>query len=221
MSVPPAAKKNAPVELLREGAKDSAAKDGGATSRLAACRDPKEALELAAAMLRGAGEGGLSPEQRAAFEDRLSFVMKSSVADRRLGNRAKFQAILLALQSGAKTLPVAFGGGAAARNLLLDEFAFADGDCQSVDLVATASRPDLLLDAAKTLPATQMEPLLDALPLATDAEVASRHHDPATRLAYVVNVVNARLVLDLCNDTDMPAAVLVNEPAHIVDVRAC
>ena len=174
VSVPPAAKKNAPVELLREGAKDSAAKDGGATSRLAACRDPKEALELAAAMLRGAGEGGLSPEQRAAFEDRLSFVMKSSVADRRLGNRGKFQAILLALQSGAKTLPVAFGGGAAARNLLLDEFAFADADCQSVDLVATASRPDLLLDAARTLPATQMEPLLDALPLATDAEVASR-----------------------------------------------
>ena len=185
VSVPPAAKKNAPVELLREGAKDSAAKDGGATSRLAACRDPKEALELAAAMLRGAGEGGLSPEQRAAFEDRLSFVMKSSVADRRLGNRAKFQAILLALQSGAKTLPVSFGGGAAARNLLLDEFSFADEDCRSVDLIATASRPDLLLDAAKTLPATQIEPLLDALPLAAEE---------ASRLAAIVPLMPSGLV---------------------------
>ena len=187
VSVPPAAKKNAPVELLREGARDSASKDAGAAARLAACRDPKEALELAAAMLHGAGEGGLSPERRAAFEDRLAFVMKASVADRRLGNRAKFQAILLALQSGAKTLAVAFGGGAAARNLLLDEFSFADDDCRSIDLVATASRPDLLLDASKTLPATQMEPLLDALPLATDAAVASK-------LAAIVPLMPAGLV---------------------------
>jgi transcription elongation GreA/GreB family factor len=185
VSVPPAAKKNAPVELLREGARDSASKDAGATARLAACRDPKEALELAAAMLRGAGEGGLPPERRAAFDDRLAFVMKASVADRRLGNRAKFQAILLALQSGAKTLPVSFGGGAAARNLLLGEFAFADDDCRSVDLIATASRPDLLLDASKTLPATQMEPLLDALPLAAEE---------ANKLAAIVPLMPAGLV---------------------------
>ena len=241
--VPPASKKNAPVELLREGARDTGSKDAGAAARLAECRDPKEVLDQVGAVLRDAEErasaavrGGIAAEieskaaaaardkaraegaddaaaeaaaakaveaiavkaavakavkaaaakafaedpsilpdeMRRAIADRLAFVMKASVADRRLGNRGKFQAILLALQSGAKTLPVAFGGGAAARNLLLDEFAFADADCQSVDLVATASRPDLLLDAAKTLPATQMEPLLDALPLATDAEVASR-----------------------------------------------
>ena len=185
VSVPPAAKKNAPIELLREGAKGSDAQADGAVHRLALCREPKEALELAAAMLHGAGEGGLSPEQRAAFDDRLAFVMKASVADRRLGNRAKFQAILLALQSGAKTLPVSFGGGAAARNLLLGEFSFADEACQSIDLVATASRPDLLLDASKTLPATQMEPLLDSLPLAAEE---------ANKLAAIAPLMPAGLV---------------------------
>ena len=254
VSIPPAAKKNAPVELRREGEKDSGEKDAGAAERLKACRDPKEVLELVSEALReaeeraaasvrgriqadaeakaadaarekavaeGAGEADAEAavakavaapavkaavakavkaavakavaedpsffpgEMRQAIEDRLAFVMKASVADRRLGNRAKFQAILLALQSGAKTLPVSFGGGAAARNLLLDEFSFADEDCRSVDLIATASRPDLLLDAAKTLPATQIEPLLDALPLAAEE---------ASRLAAIVPLMPSGLV---------------------------
>ena len=254
VSVPPASKKSAPVELLREGEKDSGDQAGGAVHRLVSCRDPKEVLDQVGAVLRdaeervaagvrekfladaeakaaaaarekavaaGAGEADVEAavakavaapavkaaaakavraavakavaedpstipaEMRKAIEDRLAFVMKASVADRRLGNRAKFQAILLALQSGAKTLPVSFGGGAAARNLLLGEFAFADDECQTVDLVATASRPDLLLDAAKTLPATQMEPLLDALPLAAEE---------ANRLAAQVPLMPAGLV---------------------------
>ena len=254
VSVPPASKKSAPVELLREGEKDSGDQAGGAVHRLVSCRDPKEVLDQVGAVLRdaeervaagvrekflaeaeakaaaaarekavaaGAGEADVEAavakavaapavkaaaakavraavakavaedpstipaEMRKAIEDRLAFVMKASVADRRLGNRAKFQAILLALQSGAKTLPVSFGGGAAARNLLLGEFAFADDECQTVDLVATASRPDLLLDAARTLPATQMEPLLDALPLAAEE---------ANRLAAQVPLMPAGLV---------------------------
>jgi transcription elongation GreA/GreB family factor len=113
--------------------------------------------------------------------------MKCAVADRRLGNRAKFQAILLALQSGAKTLKVAFPGGAASRNLLLDEFEFAAPDSDEVDLAATAARPDLLLDAAKTLPATQIDPLLEKLPLDTDAAMAER-------LARIVPLMPSALV---------------------------
>lgn len=185
--VPPATKKNAPVELLREGGKDSAAKESGAAARLAACRDPKEVLEQAAAILRGAGEGGVPAELRPVVEERLAYVLKCAVADRRLGNRAKFQAILLALQSGAKTLPVSFPGGAASRALLLDEFEFAAPDSDAVDLAATAARPDLLLDASRTLPATLIDPLLERLPLATDAAMASR-------LARIVPLMPATLV---------------------------
>ncbi|MBQ6103685.1 MAG: GreA/GreB family elongation factor [Kiritimatiellae bacterium] len=185
--VPPATKKNAPVELLREGGRDSGAKDAGAAARLAACRDPKEVLEMAAALLRDPGAEQFAPELRAAFGERLAYVMKCAVADRRLGNRAKFQAILLALQSGAKTLPVSFPGGAASRNLLLDEFEFAAPDSDEVDLAATAARPDLLLDAAKTLPATQIDPLLEKLPLDTDAAMAER-------LARIVPLMPSALV---------------------------
>lgn len=185
--VPPATKKNAPVELLREGGKDSAAKESGAAARLAACRDPKEVLEQAAAILRGAGEGGVPAELRPVVEERLAYVLKCAVADRRLGNRAKFQAILLALQSGAKTLPVSFPGGAASRALLLDEFEFAAPDSDAVDLAATAARPDLLLDASRTLPATLIDPLLERLPLATDSAMASR-------LARIVPLMPATLV---------------------------
>ena len=67
--VPPASKKNAPVELLREGARDTGSKDAGAAARLAECRDPKEVLDQVGAVLRDAEErasaavrGGIAAE---------------------------------------------------------------------------------------------------------------------------------------------------------------
>ena len=170
--VPPATKKNACVELLRGGPASASDQTHRDVERFAASREPKEILEKAAGFLRSPGAAGFTPELRAAFADRLAFVVKASVADRRLGNRAKVQALVLAREAGLSELPVSLLVNDATRPGLLEGFRFTDDSCSVVDLAGTLAMPEIVLDAARTLPANRMEALLAQIPIEKDAEVA-------------------------------------------------
>ena len=183
VSLPPAVKKNLPVELVRETAEQHAAAMAGRKLRdFAASRDAKQILEQAAEYVRFPGPAGFAPELAAAFTDRLSFVVKAAVADRRLGNRAKVQALVLACKAGVKALPVPLSVNDATRDDLLENFAFTDETCAAVDPAATLCKPAVVLDAAKTLPAGQMEELLSFIPLGEDPAVAAEF---AARVPYM------------------------------------
>ena len=170
--VPPATKKNACVELLRGGAGDPSAQAKRDAERFASSREPKEILEKAAELLVSPGAAGFSPELRAAFADRLAFVVKASVADRRLGNRAKVQALVLAREAGLSELPASLQVNDATRPGLLEGFRFTDETCAVIDLAGTLAMPEVVLDASRTLPANRLEALLRQIPLDKDPEVA-------------------------------------------------
>lgn len=174
VSLPPATKKNEPVELFQEADKHAAAQADKALRDFASGRDAKVLLEQATAYLRSPGAAGFSPELAAAFRDRLSFIVKAAVADRRLGNRAKVQALVLALKAGVKELPVNLLVNDRTREDLLESFAFTDESCAVVDPAATLCLPSVILDASKTLPAGQMETVLSLIPLAENAAVAEK-----------------------------------------------
>ena len=193
--VPPAAKKNDNVELFREGVSDGASRAARALERFAECREPREILEQAAEYLRDPGASHFSDELRDAFRDRLAFVVKAAVADRRLGNRAKVQAILLAREAGLAELPVRLLVNENTRDGLLEEFAFTDDACSSVDLLGTLCKPEIILDASHTLPAGRMEALLDQIPLEKDPEVARAFVRALPRMtATLVDHVAPRLL---------------------------
>ena len=193
--VPPAAKKNDNVELFREGVSDGASRAARALGRFAECREPREILEQAAAYLRNPGAKQFTPEMLDAFRDRLAFVVKAAVADRKLGNRAKVQAILLAREAGLTELPVRLTVNDATRDDLLAQFAFTDESCSTVDLLGTLCKPEIILDASHTLPAGRMEALLDQIPLEKDAEVARAFVSALPRMtASLVDHVAPRLL---------------------------
>ncbi len=174
--LPPAVKKTAPVELVRSGSAEThAAAQADKTLRdFVASRDAKFILDQTAAWLQATPADKLPAETAAAIRDRLAFVVKASVADRKLGNRAKVQALLLALKAGLSSLPVPLLVNESTRYDLLESFAFTDDTCSAVDPAGTLCKPLVVLDASKTLPAGQMEALLAAIPLDKDTEVASR-----------------------------------------------
>ena len=174
--LPPAVKKTAVVELVRSGSAEThAAAQADKTLRdFAASRDAKFILDQAAVWLQATPADKLPPETAAAIRDRLAFVVKAAVADRKLGNRAKVQALLLALKAGFSSLPVPLLVNESTRDDLLESFAFTDETCASVDPAGTLCKPLVVLDAAKTLPAGQMESLLAAIPLDRDPGVAAR-----------------------------------------------
>ena len=174
VSLPPPTKKTEPIELFQEADKHAAAQADKALRDFASGRDAKTLLEQASAYLRSPGVAGFSPELAAAFRDRLAFVVKAAVADRRLGNRAKVQALVLALKAGVKELPVNLLVNERTRDDLLESFAFTDDTCAVVDPAATLCMPAVILDAAKTLPASQMETVLSLVPLDSDAAVAAK-----------------------------------------------
>lgn len=170
--LPAAAKKADAVEMSREGRRDAAAELDKEYKAFAALRDPKEILEKAAAFAKKGGKD-LSDAQRAAIADRIGFVLKACVADRKkLGNGAKVRAVMLGLAAGLSEIPVALRPGAE------EEFAFVPGaENRTVDLRGTLCRPDIVLDAAAAMPAGLMEELAEDLPLETDARVASAFID--------------------------------------------
>ena len=142
------------AQAAKEAARDAQTKKECAA--LLALRDPKEILEKVAAIEK---KGALSDDQRAAIADRIGFVLKASVADRKkLGNAVKVRAAMLGLDAGLADVSVSLRPGAEG------EFAFAAGSGdKAVDLLRTVSRPDLVLDAAATLPASHMEKLMDRI----------------------------------------------------------
>ena len=170
--LPAAAKKADALEMSREGKRDPVAELDKEYKAFAALRDPKAILEKAAAFAKKGGRN-LSDAQRAAIADRIGFVLKASVADRKkLGNGAKVRAVMLGLACGLADVPVALRPGAE------DDFAFVPGsDGRSVDLAGTLSRPDIVLDAASAMPASLMEELAGDIPLATDPRVAAAYAD--------------------------------------------
>ncbi|MBQ9725911.1 MAG: GreA/GreB family elongation factor [Kiritimatiellae bacterium] len=137
-------------------------------------RDPKAIFEKGAdfakrAKAAKASGGTLSDAQRAALADRIGFVLKASVADRKkLGNAAKVRAAMLGLSCGLAEVPVALRPGAE------EDFAFAPGsDGKSVDLLRTLCRTDIALDAAASLPASLTAELAGWIPLDADPAVAA------------------------------------------------
>ena len=193
--VPPAAKKNENVELFSDAEKNGSARAAKALERFASCREPREILDEAAAYLRDPGAKQFTPEMLDAFRDRLAFVVKAAVADRRLGNRAKVQALLLAREAGLTELPVRLAVNDKTRDALLEEFAFTDDSCSTVDLLGTLCKPEIILDASHTLPAGRMEALLDQIPLEKDAAVARAFVSALPRMtASLVDHVAPRLL---------------------------
>lgn len=169
--LPAAVKKAEAVEMSGEGKRDAASELDKEYKAFAALRDPKEILERAAALAK-AGKG-LSDAQRAAIADRIGFVFKACVADRKkLGNAAKVRAAMIGLAAGLAEVPVALRPGAE------EEFSFVPGaENRSVDLRGTLCRTDIVLDAAASMPAGLMEELAGNLPLAENAAVAAAFVD--------------------------------------------
>ena len=170
--LPAAAKKADAVEVSHDGKRDAAAELDKEYKAFAALRDPKEILEKAAAFAKK-GAKNLSDAQRAAIADRIGFVLKASVADRKkLGNGAKVRAVMLGLACGLSEVPVSLRPGAE------EEFAFVPGaENKAVDLVGTLCQPAIVLPAAAAMPAGLMEELAEDIPLATDARVAGAYID--------------------------------------------
>ena len=50
------------------------------------------------------------------------------------------------------------------------------------------------------------------------AHIASRDHDAVRRLYNLINVVHPLLILDLRNNIDVSAAILIQKQAHLADV---
>ena len=206
--VPPAAKKNDNVELFGEVEKDASARAVKALEHFAECREPKEILEQAAAYLRDPGAKQFTPGMLDAFRDRLAFVVKAAIADHRLGNRAKVQALLLAREAGLSELPVRLMVNDRTRDRLLEEFAFTDESFATIALPGTLRKPEIVLDAAHTLPASRMEALLDQIPFKDDAEVARDFVRVLPRMtASLVDHVAPRLL-------DGPAAKELADVIH-------
>ena len=169
--LPAATRKADAVEMSREESRDATAALDKEYKAFAALRDPKEILEKVAGFVKG-GAGKLSDAQRAAIADRLGFVLKACIADRRkLGNGVKVQAVMLGLDAGLSEVPVSLRAGAE------EDFAFMPGaENRSIDLVGTLCRPDIVLPAAAAMPAGLMEKLVEDLPL-SDGRVAAAYVD--------------------------------------------
>ncbi len=194
--LPAAAKKADAVEMSREGRRDAAAELDKEYKAFAALRDPKEILEKAAAFAKKGGKD-LSDAQRAAIADRIGFVFKACVADRKkLGNAAKVRAAMIGLAAGLTEIPVALRPGAE------EDFAFVPGaENKAVDLVGTLCRTDIVLDAAAAMPAGLMEELAEDLPLATDARVAGAFVDVLPDMpANLMEHLAPRLVSGVAKD---------------------
>lgn len=184
--LPAAAKKNEELEFWADAEQGAREASAATFRKFLANHDPKAILEQVSLYLR-TGDSDLDDAAKAAraeaIRDRLAYAVKACVADKRLGNPVKVRALVLALAAGAKTLQVRLRfTDEESRENTLDEFAFvgelpetSDGvkdDPVEIDIVATLSKPSILLDAAKKLPASQMEDVLGKIPLATDADVA-------------------------------------------------
>ena len=158
--LPAATKKADAVEMSRDGKRDAAAELDKEYKAFAALRDPKEILEKVALFVKK-GAKGISEAQRSVIADRLGFVLKACVADRKkLGNGAKVQAVMLGIAAGLAEAPVALRPGAE------EEFAFVPGaENRTVDLVGTLCQPAIVLPASAAMPASLMEALVADIPL--------------------------------------------------------
>ena len=184
--LPSAAKKGEELEFWADAEQGAREASAATFRKFLANHDPKAILDQVAVYLRtdfAALDDAAKAARLDAMRDRLAYAVKACVADKRLGNPVKVRALVLALDAGLKTLPVRLRfTDEESRANTLDEFAFAgelpehsDGakdDPVEIDIVATLSKPAILLDAAKKLPASQMEGVLAKIPLETDAAVA-------------------------------------------------
>ena len=184
--VPATAKKNEDLEYWADAERGAREASAATFRRFLSNHDPKAILDQVAIYLRtdfAALDDAAKAARLDAMRDRLAYAVKACVADKRLGNQVKVRALVLALEAGLKTLPVRLRfTDEESRANTLDEFAFAgelpehsDGvkdDPVEIDIVATLSKPAIVLDAAKKLPASLMESVLSKIPLDSDAEVA-------------------------------------------------
>ena len=184
--IPATAKKNEDLEYWADAERGAREASAATFRRFLSNHDPKAILDQVAIYLRtdfAALDDAAKAARLDAMRDRLAYAVKACVADKRLGNQVKVRALVLALEAGLKTLPVRLRfTDEESRANTLDEFAFtgelpesSDGvkdDPVEIDIVATLSKPAIILDAAKKLPASQMESVLAKIPLDSDADVA-------------------------------------------------
>ncbi|MBQ7666934.1 MAG: hypothetical protein IJS46_02940, partial [Kiritimatiellae bacterium] len=199
--VPAASKKNEELEFWADAERGAREASAATFRRFLANHDPKSILDQVEIYLNtdfAVLDEGAKAARLEAMSDRLAYAVKACVADKRLGNPVKVRALVLALKAGLKTLPVRLRFvDEEARANTLEEFAFAgelpesaDGvkdEPALVDIVGTLSKPAIVLDAAKTLPASQMESVIEKIPLDKDETVARAFVD-------VVPLMTANLV---------------------------
>ena len=184
--VPAAAKKNEELEFWVDAERGAREASAANFRRFQANHDPKSILDQVAIYLRtdfAAQNESDKAVRLEAMSDRLAYAVKACVADKRLGNPVKVRALVLALEAGLKTLPVRLRFvDEEARANTLDEFAFAEelpetsdgvsGAPALIDIVGTLSKPSIVIDAARRMPASQMDGVLSKIPLETDPDVA-------------------------------------------------
>lgn len=75
-----------------------------------------------------------------------------------------------------------------------------------------------LLSSTVHLPDDRLLDDRDTLQRNLHAHIASRDHDAVRRLYNLINVVHPLLILDLRNNIDVSAAILIQKQAHLADV---
>lgn len=174
--VPAATRKSETLSFVSRRKQDEpTAVNEGIVRKLAAERDPYKLLNDIERLLVGAGADVLTEEQRAILTDRIAYLLRASVADRKLGNPGKVRTIMLALRMGLDKTSLRLGDTAE------DEFAFegtfVPAENNTILLRDTLCMSSVILDAASKLPAKMMGEIIDTLPIETDLAVAKKFID--------------------------------------------
>ncbi|MGN0844703.1 MAG: GreA/GreB family elongation factor [Kiritimatiellia bacterium] len=174
--IPAATRKSENLSFIsRSKQEEPTAVNEGMIRKLATERDSYKLLDEIEHLLVGAGADVLTEEQRAILTDRIAYLLRASVADRKLGNPGKVRAIMLALRMGLDKVTLRLGDTAE------DEFAFegtfVPAENNTILLRDTLCMSSVILDAAAKLPAKMMGEIMDALPIDTDLAVAKKFID--------------------------------------------
>ena len=157
--LPPATRKNELIEFAKTA---SQLGDAAWFAALGASTDVSEIIDRIYALTQYRPQPTITPEIRDILAGRLSFALKGTATTR--NDKEKVRTILLALALGFEALPVEL------RSRQSDEFVMASED--RVDLSATLCKPEIILNAAPKMPASQMTELVGRIPLAENETVA-------------------------------------------------
>jgi transcription elongation GreA/GreB family factor len=156
VKIPPATRKNEPVELLTKAVKLG---DAAWFEELATRRDVSELLTQFAAIEGMTLADNVVEKARAVLVDRMQFVLKATETTHDLAAMAR--AVILAAAFGLDGLDLP-------------------------QWVARVSQPEFVLGASARLPAREIERLIALIPLATNADVALAFVDVIPEMPYAL-----------------------------------